>query len=457
MNIQYDDNHWRQMEAALGMLLGSGYGSYGRPLIEEMIELSDIVDEAIRAVDTYDVDGVVHLTDHTDAALYEEFRDKYKWLAEFSSAVGNSLYHEVDRPFYENIDTYAVAMRDLDINQFTTENKYGITGTTTDSSGNKQPFTKTEITLSDLLSGGTELENFVREEFELWQEMTKDIPEAQKLNYEDYQQYLMYSHAFIYHSLDDKTADMIKGVVVNAAVISLGFVQKKNSGRELDIFERIFKGALAVTSISFSGWKLVKDIGGLNAFKGVSSFGEMSPSDAKKYNQFWDDVAKGKTVNQRMGVESAIDKLLPSRKVPYEFGEYMADPAKTYTGMGKNSHPNEWGNSINDLRNKGVEVVEKPNGTMGYAPKNDFHPPQLNIDGEASYSALIHEQQHYLDDLAKGFPGNEFNYQIKNRIQAELNAYMKEIQLAEQAGNKTLANQLFENYVRERNQILYGF
>ena len=34
---------------------------------------------------------------------------------------------------------------------------------------------------------------------------------------------------------------------------------------------------------------------------------------------------------------------------------------------------------------------------------------------------------------------------------------MKEIKLAEQAGNKTLANQLFENYVRERNQILYGF
>ncbi|WP_277989363.1 hypothetical protein [Enterococcus plantarum] len=25
-----------------------------------------------------------------------------------------------------------------------------------------------------------------REEFELWQEMTKDIPKAQKLNYEDY-------------------------------------------------------------------------------------------------------------------------------------------------------------------------------------------------------------------------------------------------------------------------------
>ena len=90
--------------------------------------------------------------------------------------------------------------------------------------------------------------------------------------------------------------------------------------------------------------------------------------------------------------------------------------------------------------------------------QKSFHLPQLNIDDtEVLCSALLHEQQHYLDDLANGFPGNEFNFQIKNRIQAELNAYMKEIKLAEQAGNKTLANQLFENYVRERNQILYGF
>lgn len=100
-----------------------------------------------------------------------------------------------------------------------------------------------------------------------------------------------------------------------------------------------------------------------------SAFGEMSPSDAKRYNQFCDDVAKGKTVDQRMGVESAIDKLLPSGKVPYEFGDYVADPAKNYTGSGKNSHSNEWKNSIDDLRNQGAEVVEKPNGTIGYASK----------------------------------------------------------------------------------------
>ncbi len=185
-----------------------------------------------------------------------------------------------------------------------------------------------------------------------------------------------------------------------------------------------------------------------------SAFGEMSLSDAKRYNQFWDDVAEGKTVNQRRGVESAIDKLLPSGKVLYEFGEYVPDPAKNYTGPGKNSHSSEWENSIDDLKHQGVEVVEKSNGTMGYSPKSDLYPPQLNIDADASYSAFMHENQHYLDDLANGFPGNAYNYQPINRWKSEFNAYMREIQIAEQAGNKKLAQQLYENYIRERKAIL---
>ena len=33
---------------------------------------------------------------------------------------------------------------------------------------------------------------------------------------------------------------------------------------------------------------------------GASSFGEMSPSDAKRYNQYWDDVSKGLDTNTRV-------------------------------------------------------------------------------------------------------------------------------------------------------------
>lgn len=186
----------------------------------------------------------------------------------------------------------------------------------------------------------------------------------------------------------------------------------------------------------------------------ASSFGPMLPEDATKYKQFWKDVADGKSVYDRLGVENPISKLKPVGKQPYIFGEYNPDPAKNIYGPGEISHPLEWNQTIDGLKNSGVEVVEKANGTMAYAPKTELYPPQLNIDGTASYSALMHEQQHYLDDLANGFPGMEYMFYPKNQLKMEFDAYMKEIQLAEQAGNKILANQLYENYIYERMTIL---
>lgn len=66
----------------------------------------------------------------------------------------------------------------------------------------------------------------------------------------------------------------------------------------------------------------------------------------------------------------------------------------------------------------------------------------------------MHENQHYLNELANGFLGNAYNYQPINRWKSDFNAYMREIQIAEQAGNKKLAQQLYENYIHERKAIL---
>ncbi|CAM4026455.1 T7SS effector LXG polymorphic toxin [Listeria booriae] len=185
----------------------------------------------------------------------------------------------------------------------------------------------------------------------------------------------------------------------------------------------------------------------------ISSFGNMSSEDGIRYNQYWKDVAKNSS-NQQSELYNL--NLQVVGKQEYSFDTYNADPARVVYGSGKNSNPVEWNETINNLKNQNVEVVMKENGTMGYAPKTDFQQPQLNIDSKSSYSALIHEQQHYLDDAAQGFKGNAFNFQIKNRVQLEFNAYMKEIQIAERTGNRQLANQLFENYIRERNQIIFG-
>lgn len=188
-----------------------------------------------------------------------------------------------------------------------------------------------------------------------------------------------------------------------------------------------------------------------------SIFGDMSVSDVTRYEKFWDDVAAGKSVEARLGYEDWRSLLKPIGKKSYVFNAYESDPAKKILGPGKNSHPKEWDQTIENFINNEVEVVIKNNGTMGYAPKTDFRKPQVNIDAKSSYSALMHEEQHYIDDLANGFPGAKFNFQTKNRLKLEFNAYMREIKIAEKMGNKKLANQLFENYIKERNQIIFGF
>lgn len=209
----------------------------------------------------------------------------------------------------------------------------------------------------------------------------------------------------------------------------------------------VVEGAKMLKNLQ-NGYSMMKNVDIADDLAKTSLFGPMMPEDAARYKQFWDDVAAGKTVNDRMGLDPL--KLQTVGKQPYKFNPYDPDPAKTFNGSGKKTHPLEWNQTIDSLRNQGVEVVEKGNGTMGYAPKTDFRSPQLNLDGSASYSALMHEQQHYLDDLANGFPGPEFNFTPINKLKSELNAYLKEIRLAEQVGNRTLASQLYENYLRER-------
>ena len=126
-----------------------------------------------------------------------------------------------------------------------------------------------------------------------------------------------------------------------------------------------------------------------------------------------------------------------------------ADPLGEEFGPGRISNTKEWQIILDDLQNQGVEIVHRE-GVMGYSPAKG-KPGQLVIDDNASYGALLHEKQHYLDDLKQGFPGMEYHFQTKNRLKMELNAYMEEIHLAESLGRKDIANSLFENYMSERN------
>lgn len=126
-----------------------------------------------------------------------------------------------------------------------------------------------------------------------------------------------------------------------------------------------------------------------------------------------------------------------------------ADPFKDVMGSGTESHPIEWNKLITEMESAGVEIVYRDGG-MAYSPSTGKR-GQIIIDKSSSYGALLHEYTHYLDDVSKGFPGMEYHFQTINRVKMELHAYMQEIKLADSLGYKSVANQLFQNYMAERN------
>lgn len=135
-------------------------------------------------------------------------------------------------------------------------------------------------------------------------------------------------------------------------------------------------------------------------------------------------------------------------------GKFEGDPARDYYGSGKDSHPAEWQAIIDDLKANGVEIKYRE-GNLAYSPEKG-RPGQMILDPDASYSALKHEYQHYLDDKANGHP--EFSEYLKNQdfqAEMEINAYNKEIEIANDFGNKELANELEQLKQNELNRI-YG-
>ncbi|MFS0870932.1 WXG100 family type VII secretion target [Paenibacillus xylanilyticus] len=127
------------------------------------------------------------------------------------------------------------------------------------------------------------------------------------------------------------------------------------------------------------------------------------------------------------------------------------DPLKEVLGPGRESHPEKWKEIIDNLESNGVEVIHRGED-MAYSPKRGG-PGQLIINEDASIGALVHEYTHYLDDMNKGFPGMSYHFQTLNRVKMELNAYMREIKIAEELGRNDIANALFENYLRERKTL----
>ncbi|WP_339312279.1 MULTISPECIES: WXG100 family type VII secretion target [Paenibacillus] len=168
-----------------------------------------------------------------------------------------------------------------------------------------------------------------------------------------------------------------------------------------------------------------------------------------------DNIAESKKVRETskfseyLGKEKEVGTRLDNSKDMFRKG--IDDPLKEVLGPGRESHPEKWKEIIDNLESNGVEVIHRGED-MAYSPKKGG-PGQLIINEDASIGALLHEYTHYLDDMNKGFPGMSYHFQTMNRVKMELNAYMREIKIADELGRNDIANALFENYVRERQTL----
>lgn len=114
-----------------------------------------------------------------------------------------------------------------------------------------------------------------------------------------------------------------------------------------------------------------------------------------------------------------------------EFHTYN-DPIREVMGSMFESHPEETEKVIEELRSIGIKVFFTDNDNLTYSPGNaeQGRLGHINVNKNASYSALMHERQHALDDIDNGYPGMGYYIRDKElRWEFEKRAYLVELEI----------------------------
>ena len=108
------------------------------------------------------------------------------------------------------------------------------------------------------------------------------------------------------------------------------------------------------------------------------------------------------------------------------------DPIREVMGSMFDSHPEETEKVLKELKNLGIDVFFVDDEKMSYSTGSAIsgYSGHINVNKNASYSALMHERQHALDDIANGYPG--FGYYLSHsavRWEMEKRAYLVELEI----------------------------
>ncbi|PTY94909.1 hypothetical protein B5V90_00005, partial [Heyndrickxia sporothermodurans] len=297
MDVKYIPSDWEKMKDGIGDLIG--LGRWGKGMIDDLKAITDNLEDAKSDIASLDSDGVISFHHTSQKDKFQHLYEDFEVLHRFTGKVGDIVDRTIDQPFYEDIDAFVEAMRDLTISNYTTKNRVGATEVKVTYAGYGQQQTfevpKTEVSIDDLFNGDNYYAEQIKLEYDAWKELNPDQDFSQK----EYQLAAVNTHAFEYDSIRNQQESkefwgqiaalvVIVGVslVCPPAGIALGAaygtfelssaVSGKDwiSGRELGTGERVFRGLLSpldiipgVSSITkFSGAVKLAHLGDMGQF-----------------------------------------------------------------------------------------------------------------------------------------------------------------------------------------------
>ncbi|MGO2961379.1 MAG: hypothetical protein ACTIDE_02090 [Carnobacterium maltaromaticum] len=403
MDVKTSSGGWETMRSSVGNVVGKG--AWGKGVIDDLKDITKNLEKAEEKISAKDEDGVVSFHHLDRTTTYQEIYEKMEVLYGFTNKAHDLVDETIDEKFYQEIDKYAVAMRDLTINKYSTKNITGATKQelvfTSSSMQEMQTVSKDKITVDDLFSDSSPLGKKMKADFDQYRLSQGD----KKTKYEDFKQSMLNTGAFEYTSIKDKQmkkemwvnlgiaaviviasiafppAGMALGLVVSSLEVGSAITGKDwVSGRELGTGERVFRGVLG-------GVGLGTELYALNSFsKNVRLASQI------KYG------GEGATSVQHLG-----DMVANSGKSSYgrvtEFGNSVklnsTDSGIIYT---KNSNPRNKKivDVVEEIENtsimSGVEAEENAfNAIKGSNNSDSIMLGKFDGGGKTSYTAKAEE------------------------------------------------------------------
>lgn len=267
MDVKTSSGGWETMRSSVGNVVGKG--AWGKGVIDDLKDITKNLEKAEEKISAKDEDGVVSFHHLDRTTTYQEIYEKMEVLYGFTNKAHDLVDETIDEKFYQEIDKYAVAMRDLTINKYSTKNITGATKQelvfTSSSMQEMQTVSKDKITVDDLFSDSSPLGKKMKADFDQYRLSQGD----KKTKYEDFKQSMLNTGAFEYTSIKDKQmkkemwvnlgiaaviviasiafppAGMALGLVVSSLEVGSAITGKDwVSGRELGTGERVFRGVL---------------------------------------------------------------------------------------------------------------------------------------------------------------------------------------------------------------------